>query len=118
VPQQIFAGDFNHDGKLDILIGYNGNAGWMASGDDLVEALGNGDGSFQTPTVLIPHFGGRCCRPQSRRLSGSDSEKRSERGCVAEPLLYARRHGLSGSGQWHVPATTDLSLARSRSAHG
>jgi hypothetical protein len=57
VPQQIFSGDFNHDGKLDILIGYNGNGGWMSAGDDLVEALGNGDGTVRTPTVLIPHFG-------------------------------------------------------------
>ena len=56
-PQQLFAIDLNHDGKLDLLIGINGNQGFEASGDDLVEALGNGDGTFQTPTTLIPHFG-------------------------------------------------------------
>jgi hypothetical protein len=53
----LFALDLDHDGKLDLLIGLNGNGGWEASGDDLIEALGNGDGTFQTPFILIPHFG-------------------------------------------------------------
>ena len=55
--QQLIVGDFNHDGKLDLLIGYNKNSGWVSSGDDLDLALGKGDGTFQTPTVLMPHFG-------------------------------------------------------------
>lgn len=56
-PQQLIAGDFNHDGKLDLLIGNNANSGFVSSGDDLDLALGNGDGTFQTPTTLMPHFG-------------------------------------------------------------
>ena len=56
-PQQLIAGDFNHDGKLDLLIGYNANSGWVTSGDDLDLLTGNGDGAFQTPTTLMPHFG-------------------------------------------------------------
>jgi FG-GAP-like repeat len=56
-PQQLFAVDLNHDGKLDLLVGLNGNDGWVASGDDLLELLGNGDGTFQAPTVLVSHFG-------------------------------------------------------------
>lgn len=54
---QIFALDLNHDGKLDLLVGNNLNGGWTDTGDDLVELLGNGDGTFQTPKILIPHFG-------------------------------------------------------------
>jgi hypothetical protein len=46
-PQQLIAGDFNHDGKLDLLIDFG----------DLDLALGNGDGTFQTPTTLMANFG-------------------------------------------------------------
>ena len=56
-PLQIFAVDLNHDGKTDLLIGNNLNGGWTDSGDDLVEFLGSGDGTFQSPKILIPHFG-------------------------------------------------------------
>lgn len=55
--QQLFAIDLNHDGKLDLLAGLNANEGWVASGDDLIEVLGNGDGTLQAPTTLISHFG-------------------------------------------------------------
>ena len=56
-PQQLIAGDFNHDGKLDLLMGFNTNSGWVVSGDDLDLALGNGDGTFQTAATLMAHFG-------------------------------------------------------------
>ena len=56
-PYQLIAGNFNHDGKLDLLIGNNANGGWVDSGDDLDLALGNGDGTFQIPTTLFAHFG-------------------------------------------------------------
>jgi hypothetical protein len=56
-PQQMFAIDLNHDGKFDLLVGNNTNGGWTDSGDDLLEYLGNGDGTFRAPTVLISHFG-------------------------------------------------------------
>jgi FG-GAP-like repeat len=56
-PEQLFAGDFNHDGKLDLLIGNNDNGGETVNGDDLIEVLGNGDGTFEAPVTLFPHFG-------------------------------------------------------------
>lgn len=55
--QQIFIEDFNHDGKPDILLGFNLNGGWTFTGDDLELALGNGDGTFQNPRTLMPDFG-------------------------------------------------------------
>jgi hypothetical protein len=55
--EQLFAVDLNYDGKLDLLIGNNINGGWTDTGDDLILALGNGDGTFQTPKILMPHFG-------------------------------------------------------------
>jgi len=53
---QVFAGDFNHDAKLDLLIG--GNA-LNSSGEvnALYELLGNGDGTFQPPRLLFNNFG-------------------------------------------------------------
>lgn len=56
-PEQLLSGDFNHDGKLDLLIGYDGNGGWVSSGDDLDLLVGNGDGTFQNPVILMSHFG-------------------------------------------------------------
>ncbi|HZQ69951.1 MAG TPA: FG-GAP-like repeat-containing protein [Terriglobales bacterium] len=47
--QQIFAADFNHDGKLDVMIGNDFG--------DVVEVLGNGDGTFVSPVTLFQHFG-------------------------------------------------------------
>jgi FG-GAP-like repeat len=55
-PQQLFALDLNHDGKLDLLLGVNTNNGAGANAD-LIEVLGNGNGTFQTPTILISEFG-------------------------------------------------------------
>jgi hypothetical protein len=49
VPSQLIAGDFNHDGALDLLIDN--------SGVDLDLALGNGDGTFRTPSTLESNFG-------------------------------------------------------------
>jgi hypothetical protein len=54
---QLIVSDYNHDGKADLIFGINGNAGDMPSGDDVLGALGNGDGTFQTPVMLVPHFG-------------------------------------------------------------
>lgn len=42
-PTSIFAGDFNRDGKLDV----------MVLTDGLYEMLGNGDGTFQAPILLF-----------------------------------------------------------------
>lgn len=49
LPSQLIAGDFNHDGALDLLIDN--------SGIDLDLALGNGDGTFKRPTTLESNFG-------------------------------------------------------------
>ena len=47
--QQLLVADFNHDGTADLLL--------RAANDDLQLALGNGDGTFRTPTTLFPAFG-------------------------------------------------------------
>lgn len=41
----IFTGDFNHDGKLDVIVGLNANPFPATLGHSVYEFLGNGDGS-------------------------------------------------------------------------
>jgi hypothetical protein len=57
LPLQLLTADVNHDGKLDLLLGLDTNNGWVSSGDDLYLISGNGDGTFQTPVLLMAHFG-------------------------------------------------------------
>ena len=55
-PAAVYVGDFNRDGKLDLLVLLEGNQGYTTDAD-LYEFLGNGDGTFQTGTLLIPNLG-------------------------------------------------------------
>ena len=51
----VYAGDFNRDGKLDILVVFEGNGGWAPA--QVYEFIGNGDGSFKSPQLLFSNFG-------------------------------------------------------------
>ena len=53
-PAQIFAGDFNHDGKLDVLVWDHGSAGFDEL--HLYEFLGNGDGTFRSATIVLSNL--------------------------------------------------------------
>jgi FG-GAP-like repeat len=55
-PGAIYPGDFNRDGKLDVLVFLEDNGG-LTQVDDLYELLGNGDGSFQPAKLLFSNFG-------------------------------------------------------------
>lgn len=46
-PERLFVGDFNGDGKLDVIVPVRGQ---------LIEFLGNGDGSFGVPKVVIDNI--------------------------------------------------------------
>jgi hypothetical protein len=56
-PAVIAVADFNHDGRLDLVVGnqYSGNAGNEYSTTDVL--MGNGDGTFQVP-IEVPENGG------------------------------------------------------------
>jgi FG-GAP-like repeat len=54
---QLIAADFNHDGKLDLLIGYVTDNGAVGSPYNLDLAFGNGDGTFQMPSLAMSNFG-------------------------------------------------------------
>ncbi len=50
-----YTGDFNRDGKLDVLIFTTGNGYWTTE-SSVWELDGNGDGTFQTPRQLYTDF--------------------------------------------------------------
>jgi subtilisin family serine protease len=55
-PAAIFTGDFNGDGKPDVLLWVNSNVSGSA-GQYVYEFLGNGDGTFAPPKILFQNFG-------------------------------------------------------------
>ena len=52
---RVFAGDFNRDGKLDVLV-YTTSNGYWTTTSSVWEFLGNGDGTFKTGTQLFSSF--------------------------------------------------------------
>ena len=54
-PNRIYTGDFNQDGKLDVLVFTTGN-GYGTSDSTVWELDGNGDGTFQTPRQIFTDF--------------------------------------------------------------
>jgi hypothetical protein len=55
-PAAVYVGDFNRDGKLDLLVFLEDNTGWTPN-DDIYEFFGNGDGTFQAGKLLFTHIG-------------------------------------------------------------
>ena len=55
MPYRFYAGDFNRDGKLDLLVFTSGNGYWTI-GSSVWEIDGNGDGTFQTPQRIFTEF--------------------------------------------------------------
>jgi hypothetical protein len=54
-PLRAWTGDFNRDGKLDVLVFTSGNGYWTNE-STVWEFDGNGDGTFQTPRQLFTGF--------------------------------------------------------------
>jgi subtilisin family serine protease len=55
-PFMIFVGDYNRDGKLDVLVWtYDNIVG--TQNHNVYEFLGNGDGTFAAPKLILPNFG-------------------------------------------------------------
>lgn len=54
-PTRIYTGDFNQDGKLDVLVFTTGN-GYGTNVSTVWEFDGNGDGTFQAPRQIFTDF--------------------------------------------------------------
>jgi hypothetical protein len=55
-PRMVFTGDFNHDGKLDVLVWVYDNIVGVQN-HHVYEFLGNGDGTFAEAKLILPNFG-------------------------------------------------------------
>jgi subtilisin family serine protease len=55
-PFMIFVGDYNRDGKLDILVWVYDNVVGTTN-HNVYEFLGNGDGTFSPAKLILPNFG-------------------------------------------------------------
>jgi subtilisin family serine protease len=55
-PYMIFVGDYNRDGKLDVLVWVYDNIVGVQN-HNVYEFLGNGDGTFAAPKLILPNFG-------------------------------------------------------------
>jgi Subtilase family/FG-GAP-like repeat len=55
-PFMIFVGDYNRDGKLDVLIWVYDNVVGTTN-HNVYEFLGNGDGTFAPAKLILPNFG-------------------------------------------------------------
>jgi subtilisin family serine protease len=55
-PGAVYVGDFNKDGKLDVLVSMTSDLVGTV-GRDVFEFLGNGDGTFQAAKNILPNFG-------------------------------------------------------------
>ncbi|MGA6982089.1 MAG: FG-GAP-like repeat-containing protein [Candidatus Sulfotelmatobacter sp.] len=56
-PTSVVAGDFNGDGKLDLVIAGNPTCGGTCAPAVTLILLGNGDGTFQAPTTIFSNSG-------------------------------------------------------------
>ncbi|ABF40389.1 Integrin-like protein [Candidatus Koribacter versatilis Ellin345] len=65
-PLRLVAGDFNHDGNLDIAAATSGNL----ANSIMVVLIGNGDGTFHTPVRY--NFTGSCSGVSEHYLVGGD----------------------------------------------
>lgn len=55
-PFMVFVGDYNRDGKLDVLVWtYDNIVG--TTNHNVYEFLGDGDGTFAPPKMILPNFG-------------------------------------------------------------
>jgi subtilisin family serine protease len=61
-PRGFFVGDYNADGKTDLLVYPSDNVQGPNVMHPVYLFLGRGDGTFQSPTVAIPHVNGLTVR--------------------------------------------------------
>ena len=106
-PLSLAAGDLNHDGHLDLVVANSGMPNFTGSGD-LSIILGNGDGTFQSPSTLKVVQGGLARSPFFVAMADFNGDGNPDVVACTDDALGASFLPGDGKGSFKSPTIINL----------
>ena len=107
-PISLVSGDLDHDGHLDLVVANSGTPNFTGSGN-LSILLGNGDGSFQSPSTLKVKQGGLARSPFFVAMADFNGDGDLDVVACTDDALGASFLAGDGKGGFASPALISLS---------